>query len=172
VTDPAVMCCTTASLLALQLLLTSAVVITAARLLCSPSPDMMGSQTSWCRVLCLGALAHASRSQSCPFGRSPRARPDCMSPATPSRRHPTPAAALVSELVESFPGFQDSGLYDGATVTFARKAQVRSVWQRVLLASLSFPWSQLATARKAQLPGLVRCLLLPLPRFAGHRAKP
>uniref|UniRef100_A0A7S0S2W2 Queuosine 5'-phosphate N-glycosylase/hydrolase n=1 Tax=Chlamydomonas leiostraca TaxID=1034604 RepID=A0A7S0S2W2_9CHLO len=40
-----------------------------------------------------------------------------------TRQHPAPAAALVSELVESFPGFQDSALYDGATVTFARKAQ-------------------------------------------------
>jgi hypothetical protein len=41
------------------------------------------------------------------------------------RRHPNPAAALLSELIDAFPAFQDSALCDGQRLTFARKAQVR-----------------------------------------------
>uniref|UniRef100_A0A7S3QND4 Queuosine 5'-phosphate N-glycosylase/hydrolase n=1 Tax=Dunaliella tertiolecta TaxID=3047 RepID=A0A7S3QND4_DUNTE len=39
------------------------------------------------------------------------------------QKNPTPAAAMVSELTDTFPGFQDSALLDGQQVAFARKAQ-------------------------------------------------
>ncbi len=40
------------------------------------------------------------------------------------RRSETPAASLVSELVDALPAYSDQGLYEGEKVVFARKAQV------------------------------------------------